>query len=378
MILEGLFKWFGGFGRSRALLDREGNVVVTGLQQTFRDDFSGTAGAAPSSTNWVTSIGTGMTCSQNGTGDLVITAGTTANAVTTLTSTTLFSVPFRVWFMALLSQRIVNQTVYFEAVDQSGTMLHQWILDGTSNTQGKPSVTHGGIINTMSAQSILPTNIQGILELALYSDEAQFYSRAVDSSGTRASSYVLSNNVPAADVQYRVRIRVVNGGTAPASSTTITLRSVSAQDITDLPVEITGGQGDTAGAKAIPVIASYGSGVWPVVNQTPTPYSLNSAATTNAVVARAIGATLWNLVAFNSGASTAYVKLYNSVAAPTVGTTVPIVVLSIPAGTTASLPASTCGYRFSSGIALSIQGGAADADATAVAAGQVKVHLNYS
>ena len=105
---------------------------------------------------------------------------------------------------------------------------------------------------------------------------------------------------------------------------------------------------------------------------------INSAATTNATAVKATAGTLFSVAASNVGASAAYLKLYNKATAPTVGTDVPVLVIVIPAGGTVPVPLGTFGPRFSTGIALAITGGAADADTTAVAVAQVKVAVSYS
>jgi hypothetical protein len=85
--------------------------------------------------------------------------------------------------------------------------------------------------------------------------------------------------------------------------------------------------------------------------------------------------------ATNTGATAAYVKLYNKATAPTVGTDVPAMILPIAAAVAgvpgvALLPIGYQGFRFALGLGIAVTGGAADADTTAVAAGQVKVMLS--
>jgi hypothetical protein len=65
-----------------------------------------------------------------------------------------------------------------------------------------------------------------------------------------------------------------------------------------------------------------------------------------------------------------------------VGTDVPEMIVPIPAaaiGVPGVMPAIDCGFighRFPLGLGIAITGGAADADTTAVLAGQVKVKLS--
>lgn len=107
------------------------------------------------------------------------------------------------------------------------------------------------------------------------------------------------------------------------------------------------------------------------------PAHLVSAATTNATSVKASAGSLGSIYASNSGAGFAYVKFFNKASAPTVGTDVPVFVLGLPPGGGGSheIPA---GLSFSTGIAFAITGGAADADATAVAASQVVLSYSFA
>lgn len=112
-----------------------------------------------------------------------------------------------------------------------------------------------------------------------------------------------------------------------------------------------------------------------------TPYFLNSAATTNGALILTGTSGLQSFYATNNGASIAYVKLYNKATAPTVGTDIPEMIIAVPAAVggvigTATLPIGFNGFRFALGLGIAVTGALADADTTAVAAGQVKVKLS--
>ena len=80
----------------------------------------------------------------------------------------------------------------------------------------------------------------------------------------------------------------------------------------------------------------------------------------------------------NSGATTAYVKLYNTATTPTSGST-PSWVVAVPAGQTKEANfGGGFGLRFASGLGIRVVGGAANADATAVAANQVTISIGYN
>jgi hypothetical protein len=108
----------------------------------------------------------------------------------------------------------------------------------------------------------------------------------------------------------------------------------------------------------------------------PTVATLNSAATTNATSVKATAGNIYNIALSNNGAAAAFFKLYNKATAPTVGTDIPLDVITVGAGSYVNID-SARGIRFATGIAYAITNLIADADTTAVAAGQVKVHISY-
>lgn len=111
---------------------------------------------------------------------------------------------------------------------------------------------------------------------------------------------------------------------------------------------------------------------------TPSALNVNSAATTNATLVKALAGTLFNISASNSGAATAFLKLYNKATAPVVGTDVPVLVLPIPAASAIDHDLGMLGQRFLLGIGLAITNLMPDTDTTAVAASQVKVLTSFA
>lgn len=110
----------------------------------------------------------------------------------------------------------------------------------------------------------------------------------------------------------------------------------------------------------------------------PTPYKLNSAATTNATSVSATANTL--LLGYyisNTNSSVRYVKFYNKASAPTVGTDTPVLVLAIP-GSGAANVSFPAGVNFSTGLAFATTTGAADSDTGAVALNEIIVNLVYA
>lgn len=106
-------------------------------------------------------------------------------------------------------------------------------------------------------------------------------------------------------------------------------------------------------------------------------YTVNSGATTNAANIKASGANVYGLSVMNASATTKYVRLFNLATAPTVGTSVPIMVVAVPATSSKEIEYVPA-VRFGTGLAVAITGGAAATDATAVAAGDVQLLVSYA
>jgi hypothetical protein len=177
----------------------------------------------------------------------------------------------------------------------------------------------------------------------------------------------------------------VNCGGGVIKRTCLRISFVRVFDYERLRVEGLARPGSDA-ASALPVAVQNSLAVTAVTTQgTPvapaTPFILNSAASTNGALILTGTSGLHAFYATNTGATAAYVKLYNKATAPTVGTDVPAMILPIAAAVAgvpgvALLPIGYQGFRFALGLGIAITGGAADADTTAVAAGQVKVMLS--
>lgn len=133
--------------------------------------------------------------------------------------------------------------------------------------------------------------------------------------------------------------------------------------------------GDNSFAMPVTVQGGLLSTVGQVVT---TNYALNSAATTNGALIVTGTQAVSAFFASNIGATPAYVKLYNKATAPTVGTDVPEMVITVPATGQIDVTPGFGGFRFPLGLGIAVTGAAADSDTTAVAAGQVKVKIARS
>ena len=109
---------------------------------------------------------------------------------------------------------------------------------------------------------------------------------------------------------------------------------------------------------------------------TPTASAVTTAATTNATSTKASAGTLYGLSLSNPTATAVYFKLYNLAAAPTVGTSVPVITIPLPANSNVYQEFGPMGLRFGTGISWAATGAITDADTTAAVAG-AKVFLSY-
>ena len=104
-----------------------------------------------------------------------------------------------------------------------------------------------------------------------------------------------------------------------------------------------------------------------------------SAGSTNATSVKASAGTLYALICINLNAAVRYLKLYNKASSPTVGTDTPVMTIPIPGNTAgAGLVINLDpGADFSTGIALALTTGVADANTGAVAADEIVINGIY-
>jgi hypothetical protein len=106
-------------------------------------------------------------------------------------------------------------------------------------------------------------------------------------------------------------------------------------------------------------------------------FHLISAATTNATSVKATTGQVYGYDIYNANAAVRFVKLYNKATAPTVGTDIPVRTIGIPPASRVSADTPYGIGSFPLGIALATTTVITDADATAVAAGDLAINLDY-
>lgn len=366
--------------------DDEGNLLVSSIQNRFYDSFPGTS---LDSNKWdIVQTGTGMTITVSN-GLLQIASGTTANQETIITSKDVFRFPFRVGFAFQASQKIANQEAYLEVISvDPATLLTDdknkagWKYDNTgTNSQAIYQVQNGGMTVVSSSLSTVSAWATGyaVREIVLSPDDVYFLESTIDAVTAKSNMYRKNNQIPDPNALYKLRIRIKNLGSAPATNTNYQIQFSYATDFNELIAEISSGNGYNTLAQSIPVnVANTPSVIATATPATPTPHNLTSAASTNATSIKNAAGTIFSITASNTSASSRYLKVYNKASAPTVGTDIPVLTVTLPTATEKNISFGALGHRFTTGIAVAITGAAVDTDTTAILAGEVKVCTSYT
>lgn len=258
------------------------------------------------------------------------------------------------------------------------------LFTGTTATNVNVDAQRRGWATNDTVATINTTASPGTLLQCELTGREVFWSDTLRSSiGSAAVSSRASRfeNIPDAAIPLYVFVWNFNGPTAPASSTTWTLGSLSVENFANQSVYIQGNR-SVGSANALPVNIVLGNLTTAGTPAVPaTPYFVNSAASTNGALVITGTSGVCAFWASNIGASAAFVKLYNKATAPTVGTDIPEMIIPVNAAVggvpgVVELSPGFNAHRFPLGLGIAITGGAADSDTTAVAAGQVKVKLS--
>lgn len=309
------------------------------------------------------------------------------------------AVPGRYAIASVPSTSTVNFTVAGWPASGSGTCtLFGWnyyrnLYTGTTVTNANFDAQRFGYATGDTVATINTTASPGHMFQICVEGRSSFFDDTLVASSTtptvstRASRY---ENIPDFDTPLYLYLWAFNGSTAPASATTWTVGFISVESYINNPVAIQSirligthsplpvsvSAGTITTVSTVTTVTTAGTPAVPA-----TPYFLNSAATTNANLILTGTSGLQAFYATNTGATAAFVKLYNKSTAPAPATDIPEMIIPVPAAVggvpgVATLPMGFNGFRFASGLGIAITGGAADSDTTAVAAGQVKVKLS--
>ena len=263
-----------------------------------------------------------------------------------------------------------------------GYNFYQTIYSGTSTTAlGSFATQRLGWQNLIPSPAVFssaaPGHI-GIIDSPRHNDASlNDQSNTTGTSNQIAQRATSNQNIPE-DTPLYLQIRVFNGTAAPASTTTLTMFFVDAQMYDPQMISIAGIQ-SISGKNSLPVYIAHTPSVLahegtPV---TPTAYTLNSAATTNAVAVKASAGTVYAVAVTNTSATVKYLKIYNKATAPTVGTDVPLITIPIAPTAIANITWADKGLRFATGIGIATTTGIAYTDTNAVAANDLQITISY-
>lgn len=266
---------------------------VSTVQNKVREDFSETAQPR----KWLTrKMGTGMAIDWSPASGMRITTGTTPNQETILRYVEPFETPVRAMFAALgssfMNQRIANQEVELRLASADGTEYASWVFDGTVPGSAKMRSANEGVGAADSSITVPDTNTgSAVFELELWIDEVYWHARQADSTNARSASAVRNRRVPDPHTALYLEIAVKNLGTAPSSSTVVSLDAITIQDISEMTAEITGGRGGGAASQSIPVSFIGAPAVAPVAGSEVAPrivYGATDPITSTNLIANAL------------------------------------------------------------------------------------------
>lgn len=317
------------------------SMLVEGKRKAWRRNFAGTA---LNPEVWaVSGTAPGMTYSVAG-GALTVNMNTGINEELVIQSVQGFQIPFRVQFHHTMSQRIANNEVYLEVVNAAGNTYQGWMFDGTTTTLAKSvHMNSGSSLPASPTGTVTVTATPGpvIRELDCRMEAVDVSDRTVDSSTASSTRWVKSRTTLDPDEVYFIRLRFKNLGVAPASNTVNTFETILVQDTNDLLVEVGAARGNNGANRSLSVSGTVtttwsSQSVSPSVSATvgTAPTGTRFQAVTNAGQSvKASAGKLWGFTVSNAGAAALWFNVYNSTTV-TIGTTVPLVQVLVPAGQT--------------------------------------------
>lgn len=261
-----------------------GKMLVGTARDKFRDEFA----TFDTANNWeVVQTGAGMTVTvagaANGARYLNVATGTTINSETIIQSRTTFKLPVKLACALSMSQRIANQEAFVELVGVDGagavetdtsiaasanlnnaTNAASLKWDGTTAANALSIVRGYGISELAQASSAYVTTVAtgtgpnfipaGIFEINADMEEVVFGARNIDSLAALTGVNKRTQYICDPTKDYKVRIRVRNLGTAPASTTDVRIHNIRVLDTTRFTVDWARHMGRTSDiADSLPV-----------------------------------------------------------------------------------------------------------------------------
>lgn len=376
-----------------------------------------------------TAIGTGTTGITHSitASTLSVVMGTTNGAEKWFLSNQMFCCSEDVLIIVSKSQALAANSIQFGLIEvdpvtgypyQNGTVSTEFTnkamieLGQTTNSQFAGLRTIGDnspAEYAPAASSYAPAAMSTAFEIIMQirAEDVHAHSGVVDSSGARLPPLRASSQMPNDTKVYKLLLRFKNVS-VPGSSTTITISRVLVENHQAIGVSILEAKGTTAGSQGLAVnlggiraalgLRSLNAGTTMGLPSTDGSQSglitvsycsngitldvvtkpnaagrlLSSAATTNATNVKASAGEAFKITGNNTVASKRYLKLYNKASAPTVGTDTPILTFVLQPSLPFAIDLGATGQYFSLGISYAITGAAADADTTAIGAGDIE------
>lgn len=203
---------------------------------------------------WSTvSLGSGMAVSVTG-NCLQVTTGVAANSETLVRCTQPLRIKVLAKLILWISQRIANQSFNIELMNAAGTSGVIASFDSAAQDTVKLTNKNAGTYSDSVAIS-LPVNTTSAMTylLGVENDISYLEATLVNSPDARYYSAMLERYIPDSDELLYLQIRITNGATAPASTTTFYLDSVCIDDVQHTPVDFGNLLGSAATANSLPV-----------------------------------------------------------------------------------------------------------------------------
>lgn len=263
-----------------------------------------------------------------------------------------------------------------------GWNYYQMVYDGATATSATFNVQRRGYADTPVAATINTTAAPGHLAIITGNDlQAAMFDQLSAPAASLAPATLRATrfeNVPD-DYKLVMQVRILNGATAPASTTTLTVgylgvtnyapTDVSIQDIRPmapqrpLPVELTG---IPSGANAI---GDVGVQYRATAAGAGTPTNINSPATPAVQTIKGTAGRLIGFTLLNTNAAARFFKVFN-VAAPTLGTTAATLDVALPPNVPVTVTYEG-GVAFATAITCAVTGARGTTDNTAITGNEV-------
>jgi len=260
------------------------------------------------------------------------------------------------------------------------------LYNGTTATNTSFNTRRKGWQNTAATATINTTASGHLVSVNSENGVSSLADKTLAAANALVDRTSWDTNIPQPEVNLYTQIRVKNGTTNPASTTTCTVGMVRIEDYIPSQVSIASTRQQSLNvSQAVKVISApttavsgslTSAGTTTNTPVTPTASIVSSAATTNGTVVKASAGTLYSITVSSTRGTTCYLKFHNS-ASVTAGTTAVALTIAVPTNSTVTVPFGAIGMRFGTGICLSITGASADNDTTAIGANEVKVLTAY-